>query len=61
MKVKLDPSAYMPERAHPADAGLDLRSPENIMVPARGSCIVETGIHVEYPPDMWACLKAKVG
>ena len=24
MKVKLDPGAYMPERAHEYDAGLDL-------------------------------------
>lgn len=27
MKIKLDPGAYMPERAHSADAGYDLRSP----------------------------------
>lgn len=27
MKIKLDPGAYMPERAHDADAGYDLRSP----------------------------------
>lgn len=29
MKIKLDPGAYMPERAHEADAGFDLRIPEH--------------------------------
>ena len=32
MKVKLAPGAYMPERAHPTDAGLDLRSPVSIEI-----------------------------
>lgn len=32
MKIKLDKGAYMPERAHEADAGLDLRSPIDIYV-----------------------------
>jgi len=34
MRVKLDPGAFMPERAHATDAGADLRSPVDIMVPA---------------------------
>lgn len=61
MKVKLDPGAYMPERAHSADAGLDLRSPENAMVPAQGSCIIETGVHVEIPIGYVGMLKSKSG
>ena len=34
MKVKLDQGAYMPEREHAADEGLDLRARESRMVPA---------------------------
>lgn len=29
MKVQLDQSAYMPDRAHPEDAGADLKTPKD--------------------------------
>lgn len=50
MKVKLDPGAYAPERAHRTDAGLDIRTPVRAHLPARGSAIVKTGVHVQLPP-----------
>ena len=34
MNVVLDDGAFLPERAHPTDAGLDLRSPIDINVRA---------------------------
>ena len=61
MKVKLDPGAYMPERAHPADAGLDLRSPVSKFVPSFGSAIIDTGVHVEIPEGYVGMLKSKSG
>lgn len=61
MKVKLDPGAYMPKRAHPADAGLDLRSPVNKFVPSFGSAIIDTGVHVEIPEGYVGMLKSKSG
>lgn len=61
MKVKLDPGAYMPERAHPTDAGLDLRSPVNEFVPSFGSAIIDTGVHVEIPEGYVGMLKSKSG
>lgn len=47
MKYSLDPGAYDLERAHPTDAGADIRSPIDIIVPARGSAVIDTGVHVQ--------------
>lgn len=32
LNVKLDPMAYLLVRAHPTDAGLDLRTPHDVLV-----------------------------
>lgn len=61
MKIKLDPMAWIPERAHDTDAGLDLKSPINIMVPARGSATIDTGVHIQLPPGTAGMLKSKSG
>lgn len=50
MRIVLDDGAYMPVRGHKTDAGLDLRTPKDVTVPAKGSVIVDTGVHVELPP-----------
>ena len=61
MKIKLDHMAWIPERAHDTDAGLDLKSPINITVPARGSAIIDTGVHIQLPPGTAGMLKSKSG
>ena len=62
LPVQLDEGAYMPERAHSTDAGLDLRSPVDILVPCSGgSAIIDTGVHVQLPPDSVGMLKSKSG
>lgn len=61
MKIKLDKGAYMPERGHATDAGLDLRTPQSISVPARGSATIDTGVHVELPHGTVGMLKSKSG
>lgn len=61
MKVKLEPWAYEPTRAHRQDAGLDLRSPESRLIPPRGSAVIDTGVHVEIPYGMVGFLKSKSG
>ena len=62
LPVQLNPGAYMPERAHEFDAGLDLRSPVDILVPCSGgSAIIDTGVHVQLPPDSVGMLKSKSG
>ena len=61
MKVKLDPGAFAPQRAHILDAGLDIRSPQTAIVPARDSLIIDTGVHVAIPMGYVGMLKSKSG
>lgn len=49
MKVKLDEGAKMPTKAYKTDAGFDIYSREDKIVPARGSAKFDTGVHIELP------------
>lgn len=61
MKIKLDEGAFMPVRAHDTDAGLDLRTPKEVTVPAHGSVIIDTGVHVALPHGYYGKLESKSG
>lgn len=61
MKIKLDAGAFMPVRAHATDAGADLRSPGDATVPARGSRVIDTGVHIQLPHGYVGMLKSKSG
>ncbi len=61
MKVTLDPGAYMPTRAHATDAGLDLYARESVTIPAGGSGVFDTGVHISLPPHTVGMLKSKSG
>lgn len=61
MKIKLDPGAHMPTRAHKTDAGLDLYAREAQIVPAKESAIFDTGVHVELPKGTAGFLMSKSG
>lgn len=61
MEVMLDNGAYMPSRGHEADAGLDLRTPKAVTVPAYGSVAVDTGVHVALPYGCAGLLVSKSG
>ena len=61
MKVKLNKSAFAPERAHDTDAGLDLRSPFTTYIPAGKSRIIDTGVHIELPAGTAGLLVSKSG
>ncbi|MBI4389207.1 MAG: dUTP diphosphatase [Nitrospinae bacterium] len=41
---------YLPVYAHPGDAGADLRSAVDDIVPARGRKLIPTGIRIALPP-----------
>ena len=61
MNIILDNGAFKPEFAHKTDAGADLRSPICATVPARGSVVIDTGVHVEIPEGYTIFLKSKSG
>ena len=68
IRVMLDPGAIMPTRAHDIDAGLDLYSPVDVVVPYRwdaaeqdGFVIIDTGVHVEIPAGYVGMIKSKSG
>ena len=59
--VRLDLGAYLPQRAHDTDAGLDLRTPVDAYVRAGGSTVIDTGVHIQLPPGTVGMLKSKSG
>lgn len=63
MKVKLDEGAYMPKRAHKTDAGYDLFLLEGkaTILPAGGSVVIDTGVHIELLPGKCAVIISKSG
>lgn len=61
LSVRLDPGAYLPQRAHDTDAGLDLRTPVDAYVRAGGSTVIDTGVHIQLPTGTVGMLKSKSG
>lgn len=61
LKVMLDPGVRMPERAHDTDAGMDLFSPEAVVIPAGGSAVINTGVHLGIPDGWCGLLVSKSG
>jgi dUTP pyrophosphatase len=47
---RLDPRAELPTRAHPGDAGLDLRALEGGLLAPGDRAVVPTGIAIALPP-----------
>lgn len=61
MEITLDDGAYMPSRGHKTDAGLDLRTPKAVTVPAYGSATINTGVHMALPHGCAGLLVSKSG
>ena len=61
MKVTLDAGAFMPVRAHAEDAGLDIFSREDKVIPRKGAAIFDTGVHVEISAGFVGFIKSKSG
>ena len=58
---KIDPSAALPEYAHPGDAGMDVRSVEDRTIPPGGRALVHTGLVMMLPPDAEAQVRSRSG
>ena len=61
MKVSLDEGAYLPERAHGTDAGMDIRSRCDRLIKAHTSSVFKTGVHVQLPHGTAGLLVSKSG
>ena len=61
MKVKLDPGAIMPTRAHPTDAGLDLYAIKSGWILPKCRKTFSTGIHAAIPVNHVGLLTSKSG
>ena len=61
LKISLDDGAFVPLRAHEEDAGLDLRSPKDILVPAGRGVVIDTGVHVDIENGWFGKLESKSG
>lgn len=59
MKVMLGENAIQPTRAHATDAGLDLYSPAKYRIPAFGRVKIDTGVHVQIPPNHVGYVKGR--
>lgn len=61
MKVMLDEGAYLPTRAYPTDAGLDLRAKERVKIWPGMSATIDTGVHIELPHGYYGKIESKSG
>lgn len=59
--VTIDENAFVPKRAHESDAGFDLYSPIPELVPARGSAVIDTGVHIAIPKGYAGLICSKSG
>ena len=47
---RIHPEAVLPAYAHPSDAGMDVRSVADLVIPAGGRALVPTGLVAIIPP-----------
>lgn len=61
IRCSLDEGAYLPTRAHATDAGADIRTPHQVIIPPYDSRAIDTGVHVELPDCTAGLLVSKSG
>lgn len=58
---KSDPAAMLPTYAHPGDAGMDVRSVEELTIAPGGRSLVRTGLVMVLPPGYEAQVRPRSG
>lgn len=58
---RIDPAAQMPTYAHPGDAGMDVRSIEELTLQPGARALVHTGLVFQLPPDAEAQVRPRSG
>lgn len=61
MNIRVEPTAFVPMRMHPTDAGLDIMAMYSGVVKAGQSTIFRTGVHVQLPPGTAGLFVSKSG
>ena len=58
---KIDPAAILPSYAHPGDAGMDVRSVEELVIEPGDRSLVRTGLVMMLPPGYEAQVRPRSG
>ena len=58
---RIHPDAVLPSYAHPGDAGMDVRSVEDIVIPAGGRVLVHTGLVAVIPEGYELQVRSRSG
>lgn len=58
---RIHPDAVLPSYAHPGDAGMDIRSVEDLVIPAGGRALVHTGLVAVIPEGYELQVRSRSG
>ena len=61
MKITLDNGAVMPSKSHTTDGGYDLYARESLIIGAKESATIDTGVHIELPVGTVGFIKSRSG
>ena len=59
--LRTDPAAQLPAYAHPGDAGMDVRSIEEVTLAPGARALIHTGLVLVLPPDAEAQVRPRSG
>ena len=58
---RVHPDAILPAYAHPSDAGMDIRSVDDLVIPVGRRALVKTGLVANLPPAYEAQVRPRSG